>query len=77
MKNGNISKILYMVILLILLVNAVTSTANVIEDDAILRRVIPAVCWSIAALIWTAVYFMKGRIGETNSRARTGVRDTL
>jgi hypothetical protein len=62
MKNGNISKILYMVILLILLVNAVTSTANVIEDDAILRRVIPAVCWSFAALIWTAAYFMKGQI---------------
>ena len=74
MKNGNISKILYIVILFILLVNAVTSTANVIEDDAILRRVIPAVCWSIAAIIWTATYFMKGR-NMRNEFARAN--DTL
>ena len=46
-------------ILLIFLVNAVFSTVNEIEDGFLLRRVIPAVCWSVATIIWIASY-LKG-----------------
>jgi fumarate reductase subunit D len=61
MQNSNISKTVFIVILLIFLLNAIISTANVIEDGAILRRVIPAVCWTLAAIIWIASYLRKSQ----------------
>jgi hypothetical protein len=57
----NISRTLFIVILLIFLLNVIISTANVIEDGALLRRVIPAVSWSIATLIWIASYLRKNQ----------------
>jgi hypothetical protein len=56
MQNSNISRTLFIVILLIFIINVIISTANVIEDGTLLRRVIPAVCWSIATIIWIALY---------------------
>ncbi|HEC88865.1 MAG TPA: hypothetical protein ENI52_06085 [Thermoplasmata archaeon] len=50
-QNSNISRTFFIEILLIFLLNAIISTANVIEDGALLRRVIPTVCWSIAIMI--------------------------
>jgi len=61
MQNIHISRTLSIVILLILLLNAIVSTANVIEDGALLRRVIPAVCWGIATVIWIAIYLSKSK----------------
>jgi hypothetical protein len=61
MQNSNISRTLFVVTLLIFLLNAIISTANVIEDGALLRRVIPAVCWSIATIIWIASYLGKAK----------------
>jgi hypothetical protein len=61
MQNGNVSRTLFIVILLILLLNAIISTANVIEDGALLRRVIPAICWSIATVLWVALYSRKAK----------------
>lgn len=59
MQDSNISSTLFIVILLVFLVNAIISTANVIEDGASLRRVIPAVWWVIATIIWIASYLSK------------------
>jgi len=56
MQNRHISRTLFIVIMLVFLLNAIISTVNVIEDGALLRRVIPAVCWSIATIIWIASY---------------------
>jgi hypothetical protein len=61
MQDNNISRTLFIVILLILLVNTITSAANVIENGAILRRVIPAACWGIATIIWVASYLFKNQ----------------
>jgi len=52
MRNGQVSRTLFMVISLILLVNVIFSIANVVEGGVMIRRVIPAVCWSIATVIW-------------------------
>ena len=59
MQNKKISRKLFIVILSILLINAVISTANLIEDGALLRRVIPAVSWSIATIIWIGAYLSR------------------
>ncbi len=59
MQNINISRTLFIVIFLIFFLNAIISTANVFEDGALLRRVIPAVCWGIATVIWIATYVGK------------------
>lgn len=65
MANNGMSKPLFIVILLVLVVNAVISTANVIEDGILLRRVIPAACWIIAAIGWIAGYARRaGRGGD-------------
>jgi hypothetical protein len=56
MQNWHISRTLFIVTMLVFLLNAIISTVNVIEDGALLRRVIPAVCWNIATLIWIASY---------------------
>ena len=61
MKNNKISGVLFAVILLILLLNAVISIANIVEDGAILRRVIPAVSWSIATIFWVVAYLRKNK----------------
>ena len=61
MQNNNLSRTLFFVILLIFLLNAIVSTANIIEDGALLRRVVPAVCWSIATIIWMASYLRKAK----------------
>jgi peptidoglycan/LPS O-acetylase OafA/YrhL len=61
MQNSNVSRTRFIVILLILLLNAIISTANVIEDGALLRRVIPAICWSIAAVLWIVLYPRKAK----------------
>ena len=58
-ENVKISRTLFFVILPIFLVNAIINTANVIEDGAVLQRVIPAVCWSIATIIWIVSYLRK------------------
>jgi hypothetical protein len=47
--------------LLFFLLNAVISTANVMEDGALMRRVIPAVCWGVATILWIAAYVRKPR----------------
>jgi len=59
--NNNISRTLFIVILLIVLINAILSTANLIEDGVILRRVIPAVSWTIGTIIWIVAYLKKQR----------------
>jgi len=61
MQNINISRTLSILILLIFLLNAIVSTANIIEDGALLRRVIPAACCGIATVIWIAIYFCKSK----------------
>jgi len=61
MQDSNISRTLFIVTLLIFLVNAITSAANVIADGAILRRIIPAACWCIATIIWVASYLFKNQ----------------
>jgi uncharacterized membrane protein YtjA (UPF0391 family) len=61
MRSSNISRILFILVLLVLLLNTVISAANAIEDGILLRRVIPAVCWGIASIIWIASYFRKSR----------------
>lgn len=61
MRDRNISRTLFIVILLILLINAISSTANLIEDGALLRRVIPAVSWSVATIIWIIFYLRKDK----------------
>lgn len=61
MKNSHVSRILFGVILLIFLFNAIVSTANLIEDGAVLKRVVPAISWSVGTIIWIALYFRKAR----------------
>ena len=61
MRRGSVSKTLFVVILLVLLLNATVSTANVVEDGVLLRRLLPAACWIVATVIWvTAYYSAKG-----------------
>jgi hypothetical protein len=55
-RSSNLSRTLAIVVGLVLLLNAAVSTANVIEDGALLRRVVPALCWILATVIWTAVH---------------------
>jgi len=69
MQNDNISRTLFVVLLLIFLGNAIISTANVVEYGALLRRVIPAACWSIATIIWIASYLKKVK-GENKKTTR-------
>ena len=64
MQKNNVSRILLIVILLIFLLNEIISTANLIEDGALLRSVIPAVSWSIGVIIWV-VYFLRKDKEET------------
>jgi Flp pilus assembly protein TadG len=52
MQNRGVSRTLFVVILLILLLNAVVSTGNAIEDGASLRSAVPAACWIIATGVW-------------------------
>ncbi len=59
MKNINISRNFFIVVLLIFLLNVIISTTNVIEDRTLLLRVIPIVSWSIAAIVWIAAYLRK------------------
>ena len=59
MQNSNVSRTLFFVVLLIFILNAIVSTANVIEDGALLRRVIPAACWGIATVTWIAMHLCK------------------
>jgi hypothetical protein len=54
MQLRNVSSTLFIAVLLILLLNAAVSTANVIEDDAVLQRLAPALRWTAATLIWIA-----------------------
>ncbi len=61
MKKRNISKTLFIVISLIFLVNAIISISNLFESNTLLLRVIPAVCWSIATIIWIIVYLKKAK----------------
>jgi len=61
MQKSNISRTLFIVILLILLINASLSIANLIEDGALLRRVIPAVSCGIATIHWIGYYLRKSK----------------
>lgn len=61
MMSSRISRTLHIVISLILLVNAIVSILNVVEDGFIIRRAIPAVCWSIATVIWISSYQRKNK----------------
>lgn len=75
MQNINISRTLFIVIFLIFFLNAIISTANVFEDGALLRRIIPAVCWGIATVIWIATYVDKRKrwkLSETVIRVFKG-----
>ena len=74
--NVKISRTLFIVILPIFLANALISTANVIEDGAVLQRVIPAVCWSIATIIWIVSYLRKVK-GEKINFIHTHSRQCL
>ena len=57
MRRGGVSRTLFVVVLLVLLLNAAVTTANVVEDGVLLRRVLPAACWIGATVIWvTATY---------------------
>jgi len=55
MRKRGVSRAVFIVVLLILLLNAVVSTANVIAEGVLLRRAVPAACWIIAATVWGAV----------------------
>jgi hypothetical protein len=48
-----------LIIALIILVNAVLSVMNLIQDGALLRRLIPAVCWSLGFVFWIIYIFQK------------------
>jgi hypothetical protein len=37
------------------------STANLIEDGALLRRVVPALSWILATVIWIAVHLGRAK----------------
>jgi hypothetical protein len=52
----DITKILFFVILAILVFNAIINILNLIEDGLTLQVFIPACCWSLASIIWTATY---------------------
>jgi hypothetical protein len=54
LRNRTVSKAVFIVVLLILLINAVVSAASVIEDGVLLRRAVPAACWTIATIAWVA-----------------------
>ena len=61
MNKDHISKPLFIGILLILILNAAISAGNLIQDGAILRRIIPIVSWSIATIAWIVIYIKKYR----------------
>ncbi|UCH63282.1 MAG: hypothetical protein JSU77_02175 [Fidelibacterota bacterium] len=67
MLKSNINRTLLYVAVLIALVNAIISIANVIEDGAIARRIIPAVCWSLGAIFWSVPLFRKSRKGSNTA----------
>ena len=62
MNNEPITKPLFIGILLILILNAAISTGNLIQDGAILRRIIPTASWSIAVIGWI-VFYIKEKKG--------------
>lgn len=62
MNKEYISKPLFIGILLILILNAAISTGNLIQDGAILRRLIPVTSWSIATIGWIVLYYKKYRV---------------
>ena len=57
MLRGGVSRTLFVVVLLVLLLNATVSTANVVEDGVLLRRLLPAACWVLATVIWATAYY--------------------
>ena len=61
MNKDHISKPLFIGILLILILNAAISAGNLIQDGAILRRIIPIISWSIATIGWIVIYIKKYR----------------
>ena len=61
MNKDHISKPLFIGILLILILNAAISAGNLIQDGAILRRIIPIVSWGIATIAWIVIYIKKYR----------------
>jgi hypothetical protein len=63
MHRGGVSRTLFVVVLLVLLLNAAVSTANLVQDGALPRRVIPAACWTLATVIWVTVYLRNAKGG--------------
>jgi len=56
MQNKSVSKTRFAAVSVFLFLNAVVSTANVVQDGALLHRVIPAASWIIATVVWIAAY---------------------
>jgi len=66
-----ITKILFFVILTILVFNAIINILNLIEDGPSLRVIIPAFCWSLASIIWTATYMRTHWFPRSKQSARS------
>jgi|GEM_PF-2539718 len=50
----------FLMVLMVIIINALVGIANVAEAGCVLDRMIPAVCWCLAAGNWMAKGFQKG-----------------
>jgi uncharacterized RDD family membrane protein YckC len=57
MQRKKLSLPMFLLVLVIFLINAGITTANLITDGPTQSRIIPVVCWFLAAIFWTVAYF--------------------
>ena len=47
---------MFLLVLVVFLINGGISTANLIQHGPVQSRIIPVVCWFLAAIFWTVAY---------------------
>ena len=52
--NDKISRLFFVAVLMVMLLNAVICTANLLEDGFVFSRFVPAGSWILAILIWVS-----------------------
>ena len=56
MERKKLTLPMFLLVLAIFLINGGISTANLIQYGAVQSRIIPVVCWFLAAIFWTVAY---------------------
>lgn len=52
--NDKVSRLFFVAVLMVMLLNVVICTANLLEDGFVFSRFVPAGSWILATLIWVS-----------------------